>query len=157
MTEQLPQEFLARMQSMLGEEYSAFLKSYGFPRKFGLRVNTNKISVEEFLKISPFHLTPIPWIDNGFFYSEEDRPSRHPHYLAGLYYLQEPSAMTPANCFDVRPGDYVLDLCAAPGGKATELGAKLQGKGFLVANEISASRARALLRNLELLASKILL
>lgn len=142
------------MQSMLGEEYPSFLQSYEFPRKFGLRVNTNKISREEFLKISPFHLTPIPWIDNGFFYSEEDRPSRHPQYSAGLYYLQEPSAMTPANCFDIRPGEYVLDLCAAPGGKATELGAKLQGKGLLVANEISASRARALLRNLELFGIK---
>ena len=150
MTEQLPQEFLARMKAMLGEEYPAFLQSYEFPRKFGLRVNTNKISVEEFLNITPFCLTPIPWIDNGFFYSENDRPSRHPHYLAGLYYLQEPSAMTPANCFDVCPGDYVLDLCAAPGGKATELGARLRGEGFLAANEISASRARALLRNLEL-------
>lgn len=154
MTEQLPQEFLARMEAMLGDEYPAFLHSYTFPRKFGLRVNTNKISVEEFLKITPFHLTPIPWVDNGFFYSEKDRPSRHPHYPAGLYYLQEPSAMTPASSFDIRPGDYVLDLCAAPGGKATELGAKLQGEGFLVANEISASRARALLRNLELFGIK---
>ena len=151
---QLPEKFLSRMEAMLGEEFPAFLQSYDFPRKFGLRVNTNKISVEEFLKISPFHLEPIPWIDNGFFYDENDRPSRHPYYFAGLYYLQEPSAMTPANRFSVNPGEYVLDLCAAPGGKATELGAKLQGKGFLVANDISNSRAKALLRNLELFGIK---
>lgn len=151
---QLPEKFLSRMEAMLGEEFPAFLQSYDFPRKFGLRVNTNKISVEEFLKISPFHLEPIPWIDNGFFYDENDRPSRHPYYFAGLYYLQEPSAMTPANRFSVNPGEYVLDLCAAPGGKATELGAKLQGNGFLVANDISNSRAKALLRNLELFGIK---
>ena len=151
---QLPEKFLSRMETMLGDEFPAFLQSYDFPRKFGLRVNTNKISVEKFLEISPFHLEPIPWIDNGFFYDENDRPSRHPYYFAGLYYLQEPSAMTPANRFSVNPGEYVLDLCAAPGGKATELGAKLQGKGFLVANDISNSRARALLRNLELFGIK---
>ncbi len=151
---QLPEKFLSRMETMLGEEFPAFLKSYDFPRKFGLRVNTNKISVEKFLEISPFHLEPIPWIDNGFFYDENDRPSRHPYYFAGLYYLQEPSAMTPANQFSVNPGEYVLDLCAAPGGKATELGARLQGKGFLVANDISNSRAKALLRNLELFGIK---
>lgn len=154
MTEKLPEQFLSRMHEILGAEYNDFLESYHSPRKFGLRVNTNKISVEKFLEISPFHLTPIPWIENGFFYGEEDRPSRHPYYFAGLYYLQEPSAMTPANRFDVKPGDYVLDLCAAPGGKATELGARLQGSGFLVANDISNSRAKALLRNLELFGIK---
>ncbi len=151
---QLPEKFLSRMETMLGEEFPDFLKSYDFPRKFGLRVNTNKISVEKFLEISPFHLEPIPWIDNGFFYNENDRPSRHPYYFAGLYYLQEPSAMTPASQFSIKPGEYVLDLCAAPGGKATELGAKLQGKGFLAANDISNSRAKALLRNLELFGIK---
>lgn len=148
--EQLPSSFLSRMEQMLQEEYPAFYKSYEAPRKFGLRVNTNKISVEKFLEISPFSLTPIPWVSNGFFYGEEERPSRHPYYAAGLYYLQEPSAMTPAERLEITPGEYVLDLCAAPGGKATALGAKLQGKGFLVANDISNSRAKALLRNLEL-------
>lgn len=148
--EQLPQLFLSRMKEMLQEEYPAFLKSYEAPRKFGLRVNTNKISVEKFLEISPFSLTPIPWVSGGFFYREDERPSRHPYYAAGLYYLQEPSAMTPADRLEILPGEYVLDLCAAPGGKATALGAKLQGKGFLVANDISNSRAKALLRNLEL-------
>ena len=117
--EQLPSTFLDRMKDMLKEEYPAFLSSYNSPRKFGLRVNTLKLSAQEFAKIAPFHLTPIPWVPNGFFYGSEDRPSRHPFYSAGLYYLQEPSAMTPASRLDITPGEYVLDLCAAPGGKAT--------------------------------------
>ena len=146
---QLPEEYTDRMRQILGEEYAAFEESYSQPRHHGLRVNTMKISVEEFVRIAPFHLTPIPWIPEGFYYLEEDHPARHPFYQAGLYYLQEPTAMTPASVFEIRPGERVLDLCAAPGGKATALGAKLQGQGLLVANDISASRARALLKNLE--------
>lgn len=146
----LPLEFTSRMKDMLGNQYQDFINSYENPRCFGLRVNTLKISPEEFLERSPFSLRKIPWIPNGFFYSSQDHPARHPYYQAGLYYLQEPSAMTPAACLPVEPGDRVLDLCAAPGGKATELGARLKGQGILVANDISLSRARALLRNLEL-------
>lgn len=155
MTEQkplsfLPDAFLARMKDMLGEEYNAFLRSYEMPRSFGLRLNTAKISCKEFEKLVPFPITSIPWITNGYFYPADVRPSKCPLYQAGLYYLQEPSAMTPASFLSVTPGESVLDLCAAPGGKATALGAALQGTGLLVANDISASRAKALLRNLEL-------
>lgn len=149
-TEILSSAFLDRMQIMLGNEYDDFLKSYEAPRTYGLRVNTSKISCEDFEKIVPFPVTPIPWVPNGYFYPEYVRPSYCPFYQAGLYYLQEPSAMTPAACLPVSPGEYVLDLCAAPGGKATELGAKLNGNGLLVANDISASRTKALLRNTEL-------
>ena len=146
---QLPQEFTERMQCILGTEYAAFEQSYQETRKYGLRVNTKKISAEKFEQIAPFHLTPIPWIPGGYYYLEEDAPARHPFYYAGLYYLQEPSAMTPASILPVEPGERVLDLCAAPGGKATALGAKLRGRGILVANDISASRCRALLKNIE--------
>lgn len=146
----LPPEFLLRMKEMLGGDYDAFLKSYEKKRTFGLRVNTSKISCQDFERLAPFPVTRIPWVENGYFYQEESRPSRCPLYQAGLYYLQEPSAMTPASRLPVKPGELVLDLCAAPGGKATALGAALQGQGLLVANDISASRARALLRNLEL-------
>lgn len=145
----LPEKFTEKMKRLLGEEYEAFSQSYERPRNFGLRVNTAKISVEEWKRIAPFHLRPIPWIENGFYYEEQDRPARHPFYYAGLYYLQEPSAMTPASRLEIRQGEKVLDLCAAPGGKATELGARLRGKGLLVANDISASRVRALLKNIE--------
>jgi NOL1/NOP2/sun family putative RNA methylase len=150
----LPKEFLERMQQLLGSEYEEFLGTYEQPRNYGLRVNTLKISVEDFVRLAPFHLTPIPWIEGGFYYEREDDPARHPFYYAGLYYLQEPSAMTPANILPVEPGEYVLDLCAAPGGKATALAAKLQGEGLLVANDISASRAKALLKNLEVFGTK---
>ena len=145
----LPHEFEEKMRGILKEEFDDFRAGYELPRKFALRLNRDKISKEKFLEIAPFALTPIPWIDNGFYYGAEDRPSRHPFYYAGLYYLQEPSAMTPANILPIKPGERVLDLCAAPGGKTTELGAKLHGQGFLAANDISAPRAKALLKNVE--------
>ena len=147
---QLPESFLKTMQKLLGEEYESFLEGFDEGRQFGLRVNTSKMESEEFARIAPFHLSKIPWIADGYFYKEEDAPAKHPFYAAGLYYLQEPSAMTPADRLPVEPGDRVLDVCAAPGGKATELGAKLQGKGVLAANDLSSSRAKGLLKNLEL-------
>lgn len=146
----LPQSFLDSMKEILGEDYEAFLAGFDGQRQYGLRVNTLKMNLEEFERIAPFHLKKVPWISNGYFYEAEDVPAKHPFYSAGLYYLQEPSAMTPASRLKVQPGEQVLDLCAAPGGKATELGAALQGEGLLVANDINTARARALLRNLEL-------
>lgn len=146
----LPQSFLDSMREILGEDYEAFLAGFDGQRQYGLRVNTLKMNLEEFERIAPFHLKKVPWISNGYFYEAEDVPARHPFYSAGLYYLQEPSAMTPASRLKVQPGERVLDLCAAPGGKATELGAALQGEGLLVANDINTARAKALLRNLEL-------
>lgn len=146
----LPKEYTDAMKELLGDEFDAYIESFGDKRIYGLRVNNLKISTEDFLKISPFKLTPIPWIENGFFYDEEEKPAKHPYYFAGLYYLQEPSAMTPANLLPVKEGDYILDMCAAPGGKSTELAAKLMGTGLLVSNDVSASRAKALLKNLEL-------
>lgn len=146
----LPPDFTDKMKKLLGEEYDEFMASYDHPRNFGLRVNVSKVCPETFSRLSGFHLQRISWTENGFYYEEEDHPARHPFYYAGLYYLQEPSAMTPASVLKVHPGEKVLDLCAAPGGKATELGARLMGKGVLVANDISASRAKALLKNIEI-------
>lgn len=147
---ELPQKFCEEMKRLLGDEYEAYLSSMKERRKYGLRVNTAKISVQEFERISPFRLTPIPYVDNGFYYEETEQPAKHPYYFAGLYYLQDPSAMTPASRLPVEKGDVVLDLCAAPGGKATELAAKLDGTGLLIANDISSKRAKALLKNIEL-------
>ena len=141
------------MQKLLpADEYQAYLDSYQEERVYGLRVNTGKLSPEEFEAISPFPVRRIPWIPNGYYYdgSAQVKPAKHPYYYAGLYYLQEPSAMTPAFELPIEPGDRVLDLCAAPGGKSTELAAKLGGTGVLVSNDISNSRAKALLKNLEL-------
>lgn len=148
----LPKAYRTVMEALLKEEYPAFLASIEVPNYNGLRVNTNKITCEQFENICPFPIRRVPWIENGYYYNTADiQPAKHPYYYAGLYYLQEPSAMTPASRLDVSPGDRVLDLCAAPGGKATELGAKLAGRGVLYANDISRTRCRALLKNLELM------
>lgn len=149
-TPPLPEAFQSRMESMLGAEYPEFLASYENPRRQGLRVNTLKISPDEFLRIAPFPLEPVPWAENGFYCPPDAHPAQHPIYRCGLYYLQEPSAMAPASFLPVCAGDRVLDLCAAPGGKATELGARLKGQGLLAANDINNTRSKALLRNLEL-------
>ncbi len=155
--EKLPEKYKERMKRILGAEWPAFLDSYGRPETRGLRVNTLKISPEEFEKKAPFPVRRIPWTDNGFFYDADVRPAQHPFYAAGLYYLQEPSAMTPAGRLPVEKGDKILDLCAAPGGKTTELAARLAGSGLLAANDIHNGRAKALLRNLELFGTKNLL
>lgn len=147
---ELPIKFCDEMKRILGKEYNAYLASMEEERKFGLRVNTAKISSEEFEKIAPFPIKKIPYIENGYYYDSEVQPAKHPYYFAGLYYLQDPSAMTPASRLPVERGDVVLDLCAAPGGKATELAARLRGTGLLIANDISGKRARALLKNIEL-------
>jgi len=147
---QCSEDFLNRMRELLGDEYDSYLASFGQKPYSGLRVNTLKITPDEFLKISPFALRRVPWTENGFYYEQNCQPAKHPYYHAGLYYLQEPSAMTPAAVLPIYPGERVLDLCAAPGGKSTELAAKLRGEGVLISNDISASRAMALLKNLEL-------
>jgi len=150
----LPEAFVNRMQHMLGPEFEEFLASYDRPRYYGLRVNTLKISVEHFVKISPFELEPILWTREGFYIGEEDRPAKHPYYHAGLYYIQEPSAMVTVAVLEPQPGDRVLDLCAAPGGKSTQIAARLACKGVLVANDVSNERIKGLVRNLEMFGVK---
>lgn len=150
-TEELPKQFLESMKTMLGTEYQDYLNSMKEDTRTAFRVNTNKIAQEQFMDICPFQTEPVPWNEKGFYYNaDEDMPSKHPYYYAGLYYIQEPSAMIPASLLPVEEGDRVLDLCAAPGGKATELAAKLHGTGLLVANDISVSRAMALAKNLQI-------
>ena len=160
----LPVEFEEKIRHCLEGEYEDFLASYERPRRRGLRVNLSKISCEKFTKelagtMQSVEPDRVPWTDNGFYVSPEIKAAQHPYYAAGLYYMQEPSAMYPAACLPVDAGDKLLDLCAAPGGKATELAVKLEqkekacpggSKGVLIANEIDSSRAKALLHNLEL-------
>ena len=128
----LPQAFEEKMKGLLGEDFDSYIACFDNPRYYGLRVNTQKISVEEFRRICPFEIRPIPWIHNGFYYDgEKEVPSRHPYYFAGLYYLQEPSAMTPADRLPVHPGDRVLDVCAAPGEKPQSWERSFREKAFL--------------------------
>lgn len=147
----LPERFLQSMKQLLGPEYESWLSSYQCAPCQGLRINRSKLEPRHWEDtLSPFKLQPVPWCGGGYYIPEDVRAAKHPYYYAGLYYIQEPSAMAPAAVLPVEPGDRVLDLCAAPGGKSTELGARLRGEGLLVSNDISNSRARALLKNLEL-------
>lgn len=145
----IPQDFLQKMQQLLGEEYQAFLEGYCKENHQGLRVNTQKTTPQWLEAQNVFSLRPIEWSSCGFYYEKEDRPGKHPYHEAGVYYIQEPSAMAVAELTDPQPGERVLDLCAAPGGKTTGLAAKMQGKGLLVANEIVPSRAKILAQNVE--------
>ncbi len=144
-----PESFEKRMQEMLGDEYPAFLKSYDRPVNNCIRVNTAKAAPEALLAEMGLEASPVPWTKNGFYIEQKKQFSRHPFYHAGLYYIQEASAMLPAVLVDARPGECILDLCAAPGGKSTAIAAAMKGRGLLVSNDISHSRAKALLRNLE--------
>ena len=147
----LPSSFLTEMEALLGSEYAAFLETYRLPKENGLRLNTRKICPEEFSRLSVIPTDdPVPWVEGAWFYDEALRPALSPYYHAGLFYLQEPSAMTPASLMPLENARYVLDLCAAPGGKSTALAARLRGRGVLFANDISNARAQALIKNLEL-------
>lgn len=150
----LPDSFLQNMRALLGEEeYGQYLSAMEKPYAQALRVNPLKVSPQRLRELLPEAGLgdEVPWCPEGIYLTRQTPVlSKHPYYAAGLYYLQEPSAMAPASFLPVSPGDRVLDLCAAPGGKSTALGARLAGKGLLVSNDISASRARALLKNLEL-------
>lgn len=144
----LPLAFEEKMSRLLGAEYEDFLTSYDRPRNTGLRLNPLKAASLSL----PFFGEPIPWEKNGYYLQPDARPGLHPYHDAGAYYLQEPSAMAPAVLLAPQPGERVLDLCAAPGGKTTQLAAMMQGQGLLVCNEINPKRARILSSNVERLA-----
>ena len=147
---QFPEKFQERMQKMLGdEEYAEFLKSYDLPFHNGLRINTWKTKPQELLQRMGVDLKQVPWNETGFYLENKKQFSKHPYYQGGLYYIQEASAMLPAKLVNAQPGEKILDMCAAPGGKSTAIGAALKGEGLLISNDISKSRAKALLRNLE--------
>ena len=150
----LPLEFVDKMKAMLGDEYEAYEKSFDDKRLYGLRINTMKISREELLNRNVYETEDVHWCKEGFYYKEGERPSKHPYYHAGMYYLQEPSAMSPGAVIDIEEGDRVLDICAAPGGKSTQVGARLNNTGVLVSNDISTSRIKALVKNIEIFGIK---
>lgn len=149
----LPQEFTEKMRQLLGSEAEELFESLQSGVKIsGLRVNSLKIESQKLLDLLDMPLSPVPWCKTGFTYPSdiEKRPSKIPLYQAGLYYLQEPSAMAPVAVLDPKPGERVLDLCAAPGGKSVQIAGQLQGHGLLVSNDTSATRCRALVKNLTL-------
>ena len=146
----IPESFKIKMQQMLGpDEFNIFLDSYSHPSTHALRINPLKTDGQLLKKAFEGYLSPIPWSPFGFYYEDGISPGKHPYHEAGAYYIQEPSAMAPAEYLDIKPDDIVLDLCAAPGGKSTQIAAKLTGNGFLVSNEINPSRAKILSENIE--------
>lgn len=137
------------MKERLGEDFSAFLSSYEAPPWRALRVNTLKIGLKEFSELAPFPLgEQTDWEQNGL-YITEPKAGLYPEHFAGLYYLQEPSAMCVGDYTDICKKERVLDLCAAPGGKTTLVAAQMRGEGILIANEIDFGRAKILSQNVE--------
>lgn len=145
----LPEAFKVSMKELLGSEYEEFEKSYEKERFAGLRFNPLKASLEHFMDVIPYRLTPVAWAKEGFYYDLSEQPGKSVLHEAGAYYIQEPSAMCAVSLLDPKPGDCVLDLCAAPGGKSSQIAGRLEGKGVLVSNEIISDRAKILSSNIE--------
>ena len=142
----LPDKYLKTIKEILQDEYDEYIASFNENRIHSLKVNTSKISTDDFEKL--FKLERVPWTNDGFYY-EDESITKSPYYYAGLYYIQEASAMLPAEVLPIEEDDIVLDACAAPGGKSLKLLNKLNNTGLLVSNDVSPSRANALLRNIE--------
>ena len=148
----IPEKFKERMKLLLGGEYEDFMAALEQERYQALRVNPMKMDREEFLRKAPFSLSPVPWEENGFYYEKKEnlpQPGKHPWHEAGVYYIQEPSAMSAVPFLEARPGERILDLCAAPGGKSTQIAAAMRGEGLLICNEIHPARAAILSENIE--------
>ena len=144
----LPEAFLERMKRQLGDEYESYLDSLNRSRAVALRFNPLKGEIPQL----PFVGQPVPWEPMGYYYDPDARPGLHVFHEAGVYYLQEASAMAPVALLDPQPGERVCDLCAAPGGKTTQIAGRMMGRGFLLCNEINPKRAKILSRNIERMA-----
>ena len=143
----MKEQFLERMHSYLNEEYDAYLRSLNEKPYRGIRINRLKVK-EDTMITDAFSLRPSPFCEDGY-YVEDTISGNHPYHLAGLFYMQEPSATSVVSVADIQKGDWVLDLCAAPGGKSTQIASRLGQSGFLVSNEIVSNRAQILLSNME--------
>lgn len=141
----LPEAFLNRMKNQLGDEYPDYIASLERPRAVAMRFNPLKGETP----VLPFVKAPVPWEPMGFYYDPDSRPGLHPFHEAGVYYLQEASAMAPVHLLDPQPGEKICDLCAAPGGKSTQIAGRMAGEGFLLCNEYNPKRAKILSRNIE--------
>lgn len=151
----LPEEFVEKMKTLLHSESLLFLEAFHQPKVSGLRINPYKTSKEWFEENNPFSITNVPFCKTGYYYdADTDEPGKHPYHIAGVYYIQEPSAMFPAELLNPKYGDRVLDLCAAPGGKSTQLALLMKNEGLLVSNEIHPKRAKVLTENIERLGIK---
>ena len=144
----LPEAFLERMKHQLGEEFEDYLASLERPRAVALRFNPLKGDAPAMSFVG----NPVPWEPLGYYYDPDSRPGLHPFHEAGVYYLQEASAMSAVALLDPQPGERICDLCAAPGGKTSQIAGRMLGQGFLLCNEWSPKRAKILSRNMERMA-----
>lgn len=142
-------DFKKRMKIILGDEFDSFMNSYDNPEFHALRINHLKVKDNIIDKYFDGHLSPVPFCHTGYYYDNQIRPGKHPYHEAGAYYIQEPSAMLPGTLIDAKPGETILDLCAAPGGKSTQIAAMMNQKGLLISNEIMPARAKILSENIE--------
>lgn len=149
----LPIEFLNNMQNLLGKDYEKFYKSMNNESIKGLRVNTKKIDIDTLKTLIPSLKDKIPYT-NAFYIDAKEKYGSSPYHHAGLFYIQEPSAMQPALCTDINKDAVVLDMCASPGGKSGQLAEMLNDNGVLVSNEIITSRATILKENMDRLGYK---
>lgn len=145
----LPKAFEDKFKNLLGKEYEEFKNAINDKRYRGLRINTNKVTDIKKFKFLVDNLEKIPFVENGFYYNKDLKIGLHPFHYAGMYYIQEPSAMMVIENADIKPGNVVLDLCAAPGGKSTQIVQYLKGEGLLISNELVSKRARILEENVE--------
>lgn len=148
----LPADYIQQITGLLGPETDEFIASYEKPRAYGLRFNPLKLPADPHKRAelaALFNLRQVPWCEEGRYYDPDSRPGRHPYHTAGLYYIQEPSAMIAVELLDPKPGEIILDLAAAPGGKSTQIAGKIMGEGLLIANEIHPARAKILSENIE--------
>lgn len=146
----MKEQFLKRMQQYLQDEYEAYVETLQQEMYRGVRVNRSKITLDEFSSLNLCAMRPSTICEDAFYLLEEAKGlGNHPAHLAGWFYMQEPSASSAVEVLDVQKGDWVLDLCAAPGGKSTQIAAKLDNTGFLVSNEIEPRRAQVLMSNME--------
>lgn len=153
---ELPAAFVEEMEALFEKmpgvskmELPLFWESLQGERSFGLRRNPLKYTREEFEESMPFSLERVPWAEEGYFYHKSEQPGKSVYHEAGAFYMQEPSAMIAAKLLGAKPGEFILDLCAAPGGKSTQIAGKMQGQGLLVCNEYVPARAEILSRNVE--------
>lgn len=146
MNNNLPEAFVKRMRHQLGEELPAFLHALDEPPLRGIRLNPLK-KTKYTCKYTTYDR--IPWSETGYYLPQDSNAGSSILHAAGAFYIQEPGAMLPAAILNAKPGETVLDLCAAPGGKSTQIGCSMKGEGLLVCNEPVPKRAQILSGNIE--------